>query len=195
MKRLSCICIAVVMLFVGVAIGFAVNKQSDATSVSKTAQGGCCLQGKDFSVSLLAHGKEVPTSYKIEKNTIVQKVDFAKKTAFSVKMSRKKHPPRMVYVGKINKAQAIRIRNKIKRAGNAKVLVLVICGKTVRIEASKQFRKKEHKYYYLYKKYSRAIKMAIGGRKHIKVYNIDYWKNSPRGGFYVTRDQELENVR
>ena len=33
MKRLSCICIAVVMLFVGVAIGFAVNKQSDATSV------------------------------------------------------------------------------------------------------------------------------------------------------------------
>ena len=58
MKRFSCICIAIVMLFVGTAAGFAENKQSEVGNVSKIEKGGYDLKGKEFSVSLPAHGNE-----------------------------------------------------------------------------------------------------------------------------------------
>lgn len=324
MKRFSCICIAIVMLFVGTAAGFAENKQSEVGNVSKIEKGGYDLKGKEFSVSLPAHGnefvelksdllgsiqlslpdavhqaspvalpggvvkydtpnvavterilkgkkkkkgfeflqsttiikndnaskvhrykyklpkgyklvdfkkyertkgkkgfagayiidkhkvvvssivftkpkdaqgKEVPTSYKIEKDTIVQKVGFTGKTAFPVKMHRKNHPPRWVYVGKINKKEAIKIRRAIERERYARVLVLNIGKAMIRIISYGSMLHIRAKYDRLCAKYSYAISRVTRKRRHIKVYDIEYWRYGGKNSGYVTRDQELENVR
>lgn len=144
-----------------------------------------------------AHGREVSTSYKIEKNTIVQKVGFTKKTAFPVKMGRNNHPPRKIYQGKITKKEAIRIKkvlNAYKFAHTICVDVFFSAGnhKVIVIFATWLVGKKWEK---LIEKYTTAIARVTKRKKRIKVYDIEYWRNGGKNSGYVTRDQELENVR
>ena len=328
MKRFSCICIAIVMLFVGTAAGFAENKQSEVGNVSKIEKGGYDLKGKEFSVSLPAHGnefaelksdlmgsiqlglpdavyqaspialprgvvkydtpnvavtekilkgkkkkksfeflqsttiikndnaskvhrykyklpkgyklvdsrkyeriktkeqkgflgvyiidkhktvvssisftkpidaqgKEVTTSYKIEKDTIVQKVGFTGKTAFPVKMHRKNHPPRTIYIGKITKKEAIRVRSRLKAykfAHSITVSLFLVTGKYKVISIFSGWLVGE-KWERLIEKYTTAIARVTKRRKRIKVYDIEYWRYGGKNSGYVTRDQELENVK
>lgn len=328
MKRFSCICIAIVMLFVGTAAGFAENKQSEVGNVSKIEKGGYDLKGKEFSVSLPAHGnefaelksdllgsiqlglpdavyqaspialpggvvkydtpnvavtekilkgkkkkksfeflqsttiikndnaskvhrykyklpkgyklvdsrkyeriktkkqkgflgvyiidkhktvvssisftkpidaqgKEVTTSYKIEKDTIVQKVGFTGKTAFPVKMHRKNHPSRTIYVGKITKKEAIRIRSRIEAYNtyhNILIDIFLASGDSVVISIFGS-RLVGDKWKKLIRKYTVAIARVTKRKKRIKVYDIEYWRYGGKNSGYVTRDQELENVK
>lgn len=326
MKRFSCICIAIVMLFVGTAAGFAENKQSEVGNVSKIEKGGYDLKGKEFSVSLPAHGnefvelksdllgsiqlslpdavhqaspvalpggvvkydtpnvavterilkgkkkkkgfeflqsttiikndnaskvhrykyklpkgyklvdfkkyertkgkkgfagayiidkhkvvvssivftkpkdaqrKEVPTSYKIEKDTIVQKVGFTGKTAFPVKMHRKNHPSRTIYIGKITKKEAIRIRSRIKAYNKSYNILIKIFFATSGSAVISIFGGilVGDKWEKLIEKYTVAIARVTKRKKLIKVYDIEYWRYGGKNSGYVTRDQELENVK
>ena len=326
MKRFSCICIAIVMLFVGTAAGFAENKQSEVGNVSKIEKGGYDLKGKEFSVSLPAHGnefvelksdllgsiqlglpdavrqaspvalpggvvkydtpnvavterilkgkkkkksfeflqsttiikndnaskvhrykyklpkgyklvdfkkyerikgkkgfagayiidkhkvvvssiifnkpkdaqgKEVPTSYKIEKDTIVQKVEFTGKTAFPVKMHRKNHPSRTIYVGKINKKEAIRVRGVLRKYASAHIITVNVffLGKGLGVFSIYGGWLVGKKWEKLIDKYTTAIARVTKRKKRIKVYDIEYWRYGGKNSGYVTRDQELENVR
>ena len=326
MKRFSCICIAIVMLFVGTAAGFAENKQSEVGNVSKIEKGGYDLKGKEFSVSLPAHGnefvelksdllgsiqlglpdavhqaspvalpggvvkydtsnvavterilkgkkkkkgfeflqsttiikndnaskvhrykyklpkgyklvdfkkyertkgkkgfagayiidkhkvvvssivftkpkdaqgKEVPTSYKIEKDTIVQKVGFTGKTAFPVKMHRKSHPSRTIYIGKITKKEAIRIRSRLEAYNtcyNILIDIFLASGESIIVSIFGS-RLVGDKWKKLIRKYTVAIARVTKRKKRIKVYDIEYWRYGGKNSGYVTRDQELENVK
>lgn len=47
----------------------------------------------------------------------------------------------------------------------------------------------------LIEKYTTAIARVTKRRKRIKVYDIEYWRYGGKNSGYVTRDQELENVK
>ena len=144
-----------------------------------------------------AQGKEVPTSYKIEKDTIVQKVGFTGKTAFPVKMHRKSHPSRTIYIGKITKKEAIRIRSRLEAYNtcyNILIDIFLASGESIIVSIFGS-RLVGDKWKKLIRKYTVAIARVTKRKKRIKVYDIEYWRYGGKNSGYVTRDQELENVK
>ena len=46
-----------------------------------------------------------------------------------------------------------------------------------------------------FRHFSVIVKITFGKRFLVKVHDIDYWRYGGKNSGYVTRDQELENVR
>lgn len=141
-----------------------------------------------------ANGKKLKVDGKIEGDSLVQKIHFDKETAFPIVAKAKKHPPIKRYAGKITKKEA----KKARRTAEIKIKVRRLVLEYVFFSSvlySSILNLATSKWDDLIRKYTIAIARVTKKKKHIEVYNIKYWRNGGKNSGYITRDQELENVK